>query len=178
MKKTIKEYVLQKYVDSLFAEKFCQKGDKITDMFISIGKKFGYEDGKMKPIDPSDYYFYDMITSLGTFNVCYLGYDNVHFSGIYMTKDKKIISMDFRTHKAKYLDVKDLNTSQYEKFNGYDDVVLDSNEYLLLDVIDNKNYFYDINGTVVDEDKQEILEDNVVYQRCQDRLNALIKTFR
>lgn len=177
MKQTVADYILKNYVRSTFMEKFCNHSDKETEMYISVGKKFGYKNEAIKPMNPSDYYFYDMVTSLGTLNVCYIGYDNLKFSGVYMTKDKQLVLMDFRTHKAKYLTVEDLTESQLEKYNGYDTHVIDTTEYMLLDIIDGKTYFYDINGTIVDEDKQEVLETDINYQRCQDDLKDLIDMF-
>lgn len=172
---SLEQYILRKYVKSKFIKEFHNKEDNIASMFVKIGDKFGFGMSNQSP-QTMQTHFYDLKTSNGLLKVCFLDYDLKSYSGIYMTKDKNLFAYSYKDKTFTDINVTDLSEQALEKYNAYIDEKQDEKELFLLDINDDKRYYYDRDAKIYDSDFKEIDSNDTKYTAFVDLLSEIVQS--
>lgn len=169
---SLEQYVLRKYVKSKFIKEFHNKEDNIASMFVKIGDKFGFGVSNKSP----QTHFYDLKTPNGVIKVCFLDFDSTSYTGIYMKEDKNVFAYNYIKRTFTDINVTDLSEQALEKYNAYIDEKQNEKDLFLLDITDDKRYYYDRDAKIYDNDFKEIDSNDSKYTAFVDLLSEIVQS--
>lgn len=172
---SLEQYILRKYVKSKFIKEFHNKEDNIASMFVKIGDKFGFGVSNQSP-QTIQTHFYDLKTPNGLLKVCFLDFDSPSYSSVYMTEDKNVFAYNYINGTFTDINVTDLSEKALEKYNAYIIEKQNEKDLFLLDITDDKRYYYDRDAKIYDSDFKEIDSNDSKYTTFVDLLSEIVQS--